>query len=179
MKRFLLSMFALVLLAGGIAVAQTNRLPIPSGVCDAIGGVLYSSTTNDVTCLAAVASGQVLTSAGTGTAPAWSAAPSLTSITLVSTITRISDLSFTVTPDAVSATSCAAQSVTIGNLTTSDRLIINPAAISAAGTYTAPVSFVAARVSAAGIAAFVYCNSGSGSATPPSGTFTGFAVRKS
>lgn len=161
MKRLLLSLFALIAIAGGVALAQTQYLPIPSGVCTGSGQVLASdSSGNNVQC---------------------TAAPSLTSITLgsTSTITRISDLSFTVTPSSVAATSCAAQSVSIAGLTTSDRLIINPTTISAAGTYTAPVSFVAARVSTSDVAAFIYCNSGSGAATPPTGTYTGFAIRKS
>ena len=160
MKRFVLSLFALVALAGGMALAQTQYLPIPSGVCTASGQVLASdSTGNNVQC---------------------TAAPSLTSITLgsTSTITRISDLSFTVSPSSVSATSCAEQSVSIGGLTTSDRLIINPSQLTPA-SYGGPVSFVAARVSTAGVAAFVYCNSGSIAATPTSGSYTGFAIRKS
>lgn len=44
------------------------------------GDVLYASGTGTLAGRAAVAAGQVLASAGTNTAPAWSAAPSLTSI---------------------------------------------------------------------------------------------------
>ena len=46
----------------------------------AVGDLAYASSTTAYTRLAAVAIGQVLISAGTGTAPAWSASPSITTI---------------------------------------------------------------------------------------------------
>ena len=46
-----------------------------------VGDLLYASSTTALSKLAAVASGSVLVSAGTGTAPAYSATPSVTSIT--------------------------------------------------------------------------------------------------
>lgn len=46
----------------------------------AIGDLVYASSTTAFTRLAAVATGQVLVSAGTGTAPAWSSAPLITTI---------------------------------------------------------------------------------------------------
>jgi len=46
-----------------------------------VGDLLYASTTTALSKLAAVSTGQVLVSAGTGTAPAYSATPSVTSIT--------------------------------------------------------------------------------------------------
>jgi len=48
----------------------------------AIGDLVYASSTTAFTRLAAVAVGQVLSSAGTGTAPAWSSAPQITTIEL-------------------------------------------------------------------------------------------------
>lgn len=48
----------------------------------AIGDIVYASSTTAFTRLAAVASGQVLVSAGTGTAPAYSANPSITTLEL-------------------------------------------------------------------------------------------------
>lgn len=48
----------------------------------AIGDLVYASSTTAFTRLAAVALGSVLTSAGTGTAPTWSSAPQITSINL-------------------------------------------------------------------------------------------------
>lgn len=48
----------------------------------AIGDIIYASSTTAFTRLAAVAVGQVLSSAGTGTAPAWSSAPQITTIEL-------------------------------------------------------------------------------------------------
>ncbi len=47
-----------------------------------VGDLLYADSTTTLAKLAAVAVGQVLVSAGVGTAPAWSATPSLTSVTL-------------------------------------------------------------------------------------------------
>jgi hypothetical protein len=47
-----------------------------------IGDLLYASSSTALSKLAAVATGQVLTSAGTGTAPAYSANPSVTSMTV-------------------------------------------------------------------------------------------------
>jgi hypothetical protein len=48
----------------------------------AIGDLVYASSTTAFTRLAAVATGQVLVSAGTGTAPAYSANPSVTTLEL-------------------------------------------------------------------------------------------------
>ncbi|MDO9020560.1 MAG: hypothetical protein Q8S73_36895 [Deltaproteobacteria bacterium] len=48
----------------------------------AVGDILYAATTTTFARLAAVGAGQVLVSAGVGTAPAWSASPSLTALTL-------------------------------------------------------------------------------------------------
>jgi hypothetical protein len=50
------------------------------------GDLLHASAANAVSGLAAVASGQVLTSAGVGTAPAWSASPSITNLTASGTV---------------------------------------------------------------------------------------------
>jgi hypothetical protein len=46
----------------------------------AIGDILYASSTTQFARVAAVATGQVLASAGTGTVPAYSATPALTSV---------------------------------------------------------------------------------------------------
>jgi Chaperone of endosialidase len=46
-----------------------------------VGDLLYASTTTALSKLAAVATGSVLVSAGTGTAPAWSNSPTVTKIT--------------------------------------------------------------------------------------------------
>lgn len=49
-----------------------------------VGDLLYASTTTALSKLAAVATGSVLVSAGTGTAPAYSATPTVTSLTAAS-----------------------------------------------------------------------------------------------
>jgi hypothetical protein len=50
-----------------------------------VGDILYADTTTSFAKLQAVASGQVLVSAGANTAPAWSGTPSLSTLTLTST----------------------------------------------------------------------------------------------
>jgi len=84
MKRLTTFISGFVLFAlAGIAIAQTsNYLPVPSNIFSATGAVVVTQDANNLTGVAAVASGQVLTSAGTGTAPAWSATPTLTGVTL-------------------------------------------------------------------------------------------------
>lgn len=73
----------LVLLAFGAAelVAQTGwDVPVKGGLTQ--GSLIYAKTGNRIGAISAVASGQVLTSAGTGTVPAWSASPTVTTWTL-------------------------------------------------------------------------------------------------
>jgi hypothetical protein len=60
---------AIALRAGAVAVTS-----------QAIGDILYASSTTQFARVAAVAAGQVLASAGTGTVPAYSATPALTSV---------------------------------------------------------------------------------------------------
>lgn len=64
------------------SAAVTGTLPAGNGgtgfASFAVGDLLYADTTSTWAKLAAVASGSVLTSAGTNTAPAWSASPTLT-----------------------------------------------------------------------------------------------------
>ena len=55
--------------AGGLSITS-----------QAVGDILYASSTTQFARVAAVATGQVLVSAGTGTAPAWSATPVFTSV---------------------------------------------------------------------------------------------------
>jgi len=62
--------------ANPIAI-YAGGLSVPS---QAIGDILYASSTTQFTRIAAVAAGQVLGSAGTGTVPAYSATPALTSV---------------------------------------------------------------------------------------------------
>jgi len=68
-----------------------------------IGDLLYASSSSALSKLAAVAVGQVLVSGGTGTAPAWSATPTLTSIT-----------------------SPASTSLTLATLDTNQNIILDP-----------------------------------------------------
>lgn len=59
-----------------------------------VGDLLYASSTSALSKLAAVATGQVLVSNGVGTAPSWSATPSLTSVT-TATLTSVGSLAVT------------------------------------------------------------------------------------
>jgi hypothetical protein len=65
-----------------------GTLPVAAGGTNltsyAIGDILYASASTTISKLAAVASGQVLASAGTGTAPAYTSTPSVTSVTSAS-----------------------------------------------------------------------------------------------
>jgi hypothetical protein len=63
----------------------------------AIGDLLYASGASALSKLAAVATGRVLVSSGVATAPAWSASPTLTSLTATSLITQGSALGFAAT----------------------------------------------------------------------------------
>lgn len=68
------------------ALTLSTPLPATSGgtgfASFAVGDLLYASTTSALSKLADVATGSVLASGGVNTAPAWSASPSLTSLTL-------------------------------------------------------------------------------------------------
>ncbi len=64
---------------GTVALNNGSNLTIAS---QAIGDILTATSTTAYGRLAAVATGSVLASAGTGTAPAWSSAPQLTTIEL-------------------------------------------------------------------------------------------------
>jgi hypothetical protein len=76
----------------------------------AIGDLLYASAVTPTWArLAAVASGSVLASAGTNTAPAWTANPSVTSVTLGAGTTAVAPLNFTAGTNLTSALSGATE----------------------------------------------------------------------
>lgn len=176
-KSILLALAGLLLFAAG-AIAQTSiYLPVPSGIFSAKGALLVSQDQNNVTGIAAVASGQVLTSAGTGALPAWSASPTLTGVTAATgsfstsatvgggtAITKIVVYSQTITPASVAAAVCAEQTFTVTGLTTADKVLYNPPATGNA------TSAAQARVSAANTLAVMYCNPTAGALTPGAGT---------
>lgn len=62
--------------------ASSSSRAFPSFGSFVTGDILYASATNTISGLTAVASGQVLASAGTTTAPAYTATPSVTSVTV-------------------------------------------------------------------------------------------------
>lgn len=76
---------------GSGAMTYTATVPATSGGTGqssyAVGDMLYASGAGALSKLAAVATGQVLTSAGTTTAPAWSASPTLTGNLAASNLT--------------------------------------------------------------------------------------------
>lgn len=59
-----------------------------------VGAIVYASTSGLLANLNSVASGQVLTSAGAGTAPAWSANPTINSLTLTGVTTSANGVVF-------------------------------------------------------------------------------------
>jgi len=76
------------LFSSTVGITGALSLTVPLGAANGgtgfasytVGDLLYADTTTTLARRAAVATGQVLTSAGTGTAPAWSGTPSVTSI---------------------------------------------------------------------------------------------------
>jgi hypothetical protein len=150
----LLLLFAIVT-ALPPARAQTQYLPIPSGVAEA-GQFLKATDGNNVqgsTSLSTLSLGS-LTLGTDGTA-----------------VTQIRVYSASLTPAAVNTIVCAEQTFTVTGLTTADKVIVNPPAIANA------VSPVAARVSAANTLALQFCNPTGGSATPAAGAYLIIAIR--
>jgi hypothetical protein len=74
MPRISRILLALALIAlSGTAAAQSGNYPVPSGWIDQPGAIIVGRDQNNLTGLAGVAVGQVLTSGGVGALPAWSA----------------------------------------------------------------------------------------------------------
>ena len=86
-------------------------------------------------------------------------------------ITQVRAYSQTFTPASVGAATVAEQTFTVTGLTTADKVIVNPAAISNA------IGIVGARVSAADTLAVRFVNPTAGSLTPTAGTWTILAFR--
>lgn len=145
----LLLLFAIVMALPSVR-AQTQYLPIPSGVCTTAGQILVAVDANNVQCTSSPAIG------ASGTA-----------------ITQIRVYSQSVTPSQVAAQVCAEQSVSLTGVTTADKVFMTPPAIAS----SPGASPVAVRVSAADELAVTYCNPASSAATPASGTFAFTAIR--
>lgn len=83
--------------SGNLVVA--NALPATIGGTGqtgyTIGDILYAASTTTVDKLAAVAAGQVLVSAGTGTAPAWSSSLSISALKLGTVTKAFADTGYT------------------------------------------------------------------------------------
>lgn len=86
-------------------------------------------------------------------------------------ITQIKVYSQTITPAATAAATVAEQTFTVTGLTTADKVIVNPAAISTS------VGVASARVSAANTLAVQFSNPTAGSLTATAGTWQIIAVR--
>lgn len=70
-----------LLVGSEFADAQlTWRIPVKSGLT--VGGLIHAKDRSNLSSIPAVATGQVLTSAGVATVPAWSASPTVTTWTL-------------------------------------------------------------------------------------------------
>ncbi|MDZ4253543.1 MAG: hypothetical protein U1A72_13330 [Sulfuritalea sp.] len=170
-----------IAVAIGVTVAAVALaaayFPVPSNIW-ATGDVVVAQDANNLTGVAAVASGQVLTSAGTATKPAWSASPSLTSLTLGSgtAITKIQVLSATITPTQLDLSplgQCEEQSFTLTGLTSADKVAVNPAFATNASAY-----MTTARASTgADTILITFCQVSTAAATPAGGTINVLAVR--
>ena len=86
-------------------------------------------------------------------------------------ITQIRVYSQTITPASVGAATVAEQTFTVTGLTTADKVVVNPAAISNA------TGIAGVRVSAADTLAVRFVNPTAGSLTPTAGTWTILAFR--
>ena len=165
-----LSLIAAVLalfVAGVLRADDTLNLPVATQGGLVTGDIIYARDANHLGNISAVAVGQVLTSAGTGTKPAWSAAPSFGTSFAVgggTAITKIVVYSQTITPGSVAAATCAEQTFTVTGLTTADKVFYNPPATDNA------TSAGQVRVSAANTLAVMYCNPTAGALTPGAGT---------
>lgn len=148
---------ALVSLVSLPVLAQTQKLPIPSGVCTTAGQLLAATDGNNVQCTSSPSIGTSLT-VGSGTA-----------------ITKIAVYSPSVSPSSVAATSCAEQAVTVSGVTTGDKIVVNPPFMQAPTTHGG-VSVVAARPETDAVA-LTFCNVWNAAETPEGGTYTIVAFR--
>lgn len=101
-------------------------------------------------------------------------AVSTTSLTIGASGTPVTQMrvySQTITPAEVAAATVAEQTFTVTGLTTADKVIVNPGAISNA------IGVAGARVSAANTLAVRFVNPTAGALTPTAGTWTVVAVR--
>lgn len=109
----------------------------------AIGDIVYASSTTAFTRLAAVAVGQVLVSAGTGTAPAWSASPQLTTIELGATsdttLARVS--AGVVSIEGVNIMTVGAAQTITGQNKFNNIIDVNNAIAASSNAATVPVTF--------------------------------------
>lgn len=86
-------------------------------------------------------------------------------------ITQVRVYSQTITAASVAAATVAEQTFTVTGLTTADKVVVNPAAISNA------TGIAGARVSAADTLAVRFVNPTAGALTPTAGTWTIIAFR--
>ncbi|MFH2071927.1 MAG: hypothetical protein ABIJ75_03640 [Actinomycetota bacterium] len=79
LKHLILACSIVALGAGLLIASDTFKWPVP-GIGLTAGDLFYAYDVNTMSNITAVASGQVFTSAGTGTKPAWSASPTVTTL---------------------------------------------------------------------------------------------------
>lgn len=144
--------FGFVLLAG-VAVSQTQYLPIPTGVGTSGQVLAVTSDGNNVQGTSAISAATSVT-IGSGTA-----------------ITKIQVLTASFTPTSVNAVTCADRSATVTGIATTDKVFVTTPEL---GNSAAAV---AARASGANTVAVMFCNPTAGALTPTSGTYTFTAIR--
>lgn len=154
----------------GIAASQTEQLPIPSGICTAANQLLAAVDANNVRCTATPSVTSMTVSAGMTVGTTLTAGTSVT-VGSGAAITKISVYSSTVNPPSQAAQSCEEKAVTATGVTTSDKVYVNPPAISGSA------SVVAARVSTADTVALTFCNVAALSNQAAVGTYKIVAVR--
>ena len=158
MKKIMTGLLAAAFVAvAGVAIAQTQTLPVPSNIGTA-GQVMVFTDGNNVqgTSTLSGLSSLGVGSSGTALTQATVYAPSLT-------------------PTVVTANACSEQTFTVSGVSTADKVIVNPAANT--GTDSSGVSLTAARVSATDTLALTFCNVAGANETHDAGTFPTIAIR--
>lgn len=124
-------------LAGLLAIHELDaqsawRMPVKSGLTT--GSLIYARDRNNLGAVSAVASGQVLASAGTSTVPAYTASPSLTGLTLSGAFVISSAGSVAVNTDKFTVAGSSGNTVIDGTLSVKGNATLGDAVTDAHGT---------------------------------------------
>ncbi len=159
MKLFKYLGVVLAIFGASYVVAQTQYLPIPSGVGTSGQVLVVSSDGNNVqgSSSPAFTTGTFSTSATIGTSG--------------TALTQVRVYSQSLTTPSIAANTCTEEAVTVTGISSDDKIFVNPPAISGSA------SVVAARQSGSNTVALTYCNVAALSNQPRPGTYKFIAIR--